>query len=120
MSKPRPHDPAEILARAEARLKRLDGLRDALLAQVAALRANLSDARASVGRGGTETTAEARSPTATGVPRTAAEKIALFRALFRGRTDVFPTRWVNRRTGPRATPPPAPTSGSAAYARSLA
>ena len=28
-----------------------------------------------------------------------AEKIALFRQLFRGRGDVFPKRWENRRTG---------------------
>lgn len=28
-----------------------------------------------------------------------AEKIALFRALFRGREDVFPTRWENVKTG---------------------
>ena len=29
----------------------------------------------------------------------AAEKIALFRSLFAGRTDVFPTRWENRKNG---------------------
>ena len=29
----------------------------------------------------------------------AAEKIALFRSLFAGRTDVFPTRWENARNG---------------------
>lgn len=32
-------------------------------------------------------------------PATAADKVALFRSLFRGRTDVFPRRWQNRRTG---------------------
>lgn len=40
---------------------------------------------------------------ASGVPITvessAAEKIALFRRLFSGRTDVFPIRWENRNTG---------------------
>jgi len=40
---------------------------------------------------------------AAGVPITvessAAEKIALFRRLFSGRTDVFPVRWENRNTG---------------------
>lgn len=30
---------------------------------------------------------------------TAAEKIALFRRLFSGRTDVFPARWDNPKTG---------------------
>jgi hypothetical protein len=29
----------------------------------------------------------------------AAEKIALFRRLFAGRTDVFPLRWENRNNG---------------------
>src|SRR5579864_3979112 len=29
----------------------------------------------------------------------AAEKIALFRSLFRGRDDVFPRRWENLKTG---------------------
>ena len=33
------------------------------------------------------------------VPRTSAEKVTLFRALFRGREDVFPTRFVSRKTG---------------------
>ena len=33
------------------------------------------------------------------VPATAAGKVALFRALFRGREDVFPVLWTNRRTG---------------------
>ncbi|HXV59912.1 MAG TPA: restriction endonuclease subunit R, partial [Vicinamibacteria bacterium] len=32
-------------------------------------------------------------------PRTSADKIALFRTLFRGRTDVYPTRWRNLRKG---------------------
>jgi hypothetical protein len=29
----------------------------------------------------------------------AMEKLALFKSLFRGRTDVFPRRWENTRTG---------------------
>ena len=33
------------------------------------------------------------------VPSTNAEKVALFRSLFRGREDVFPRRWENSRTG---------------------
>ena len=33
------------------------------------------------------------------VPRTPAEKVRLFRSLFRGRPDVFPTRFVSRKTG---------------------
>ena len=33
------------------------------------------------------------------IPRTPSEKVKLFRSLFRGRPDVFPTRFVARRTG---------------------
>lgn len=33
------------------------------------------------------------------VPTTSAEKVKLFRSLFRGREDVFPTRFVSRKTG---------------------
>ena len=32
-------------------------------------------------------------------PRTAADKVALFRSLFRGRVDVFPTRFESKKTG---------------------
>ncbi len=32
-------------------------------------------------------------------PHTPAEKVGLFRSLFRGRTDVFPVRFVSRKTG---------------------
>lgn len=32
-------------------------------------------------------------------PKTAAEKVALFRSLFRGRDDVYPKLWVNARSG---------------------
>jgi hypothetical protein len=32
-------------------------------------------------------------------PTSAAEKVALFRSLFRGRHDLFPTRFVSRKTG---------------------
>ena len=33
------------------------------------------------------------------IPVSGAEKVALFRSLFRGRDDVFPLLWTNRRTG---------------------
>ncbi len=33
------------------------------------------------------------------VPKTSAEKLKLFRSLFRGREDVFPTRFVRKKTG---------------------
>jgi hypothetical protein len=33
------------------------------------------------------------------IPRTSADKLRLFRSLFRGREDIFPTRFVSARTG---------------------
>lgn len=33
------------------------------------------------------------------IPRTSADKVRLFRSLFRGREDVFPTRFESRKTG---------------------
>ena len=35
----------------------------------------------------------------TPVPRTPVEKVRLFRSLFRGREEVFPTRFVSKKTG---------------------
>ncbi len=35
----------------------------------------------------------------TPVPATPAEKVALFRSLFRGRHDIYPTLWVNAKSG---------------------
>ena len=32
-------------------------------------------------------------------PQTPADKVKLFRSLFRGRTDVFPVRFVSKKTG---------------------
>ena len=47
-------------------------------------------------------------------------KIALFRSLFRGREDVYPRRFENRKTAGLATRPRVPTSGSVACARNRA
>ena len=38
-------------------------------------------------------------------PKTSAEKVALFRNLFRGREDVFPRLWINTKTGKKGYPP---------------
>ena len=45
-----------------------------------------------------------------------AEKIALFRRLFIGRSDVFPVRWENQKTAKSGYAPAARTSGSEEYA----
>jgi hypothetical protein len=49
-----------------------------------------------------------------------AEKVALFRRLFRGRTDVYPVRWEGKTSASRATHRPAPTSGAPGSAKSRA
>ena len=38
-------------------------------------------------------------PPSTSTPQTAADKVRLFQSLFRGRTDVFPLRFVSKKTG---------------------
>jgi hypothetical protein len=48
----------------------------------------------------------------------AGAKVALFRSLFAGRTDVFPVRWENPKQGAPATRQPVPTSGSRGSAAS--
>ena len=50
------------------------------------------------------------------VPRTPAEKVSLFRSLFRGRPDVFLRDSSAGRQGNRATLPRAPTSSGRASA----
>ena len=71
------------IARLEARLRELDGERDATWQQLGVLREQQRRA------GGREST-QARSEW------TAEGKIALFAALFRGRADVFASRWESR------------------------
>ncbi len=46
---------------------------------------------------GAEPEVRVRVPIA--VPKTSAEKVKLFRSLFRGRDEVFSTRFVSKRTG---------------------
>ena len=76
----------------EARVRRLEGERADAAARLAVLRAQLAalddppGARAELGR-------LAQSP------RSPAEKVKLFRQLFRGREDLYPTRFVSKKTG---------------------
>ena len=82
------------IAQEEARLARLDSERAATEARVKMLRAKL-DSFAS------QPQIQITIPLTAGnrVPQTAAEKVALFRSLFRGRDDVFPTRFVSKKSG---------------------
>ena len=89
----------EELRREEARLADLSREQEQARARVEQLRRKLADSRGSsldeqVGK---------RKPPAG--PSTPAEKIALFRSLFRGRGDVFPRLWINSRSGKRGYSP---------------
>ena len=78
----------------ERRLVLLDQERRHLAARLDGLRCLRSTGEANprwIASGATEPPVTMRSP--------AAEKIALFQRLFRGREDVFPRRWENTRTG---------------------
>ena len=83
---------ADELARAEAELAELDRRREAV-------RARVESVRERIGTGSASEDAQAGEATNRAVAFTPDEKIDLFRTLFRGRPDVFPTRFVSRRTG---------------------
>ncbi|MFL6260132.1 MAG: TOTE conflict system archaeo-eukaryotic primase domain-containing protein [Thermoanaerobaculia bacterium] len=84
---------AEI-AREEARLAELARQHEAARSRTAALRAKLATLSP-------EEPAHSVLPVATVPPTltTPAAKVRLFRALFRGRDDIFPTRFQSRKTG---------------------
>lgn len=83
---------AEAIAREEARLAELEAATEQARRRVSLLR---EQHRGSV--------PVAKPPTAP--PMASGEKIALFRSLFRGRTDVFPKLWVNTKTEKRGYAP---------------
>jgi hypothetical protein len=91
------------LARMEARLAELDAERDRLRRRVDELRSRLSAPPPDGARGDSVPP----TPQQTGPPDFLgpAEKLALFRELFRGRSDVFPKRWVNARKKTRGYSP---------------
>jgi len=84
---------AEAIAQEQAQLVALRRELEASEERLVSLQA-LSVAESSAAGGAAE-----GQPTVTLLPRTAQEKIALFRNLFRGRLDVFPRRWENVHTG---------------------
>jgi hypothetical protein len=76
------------IAHEQALIARLERAREEAQARIRSLRAVLDGSAE-----GAERTSPRTSP-----PATAAEKVALFRGLFRGRDDVFAKLWVNART----------------------
>ena len=82
------------LTREEAHLAELERQRQAVRSRVDALRAELVALSA-------EKPAQNVLPVvidAQATP-TSTEKVRLFRALFRGREDIFPTRFISKKTG---------------------
>jgi hypothetical protein len=82
---------AQALEEEEARLRRLDAERAETKARAEALRAQLAAFEPPVVPG--------ESLVCTTAPRSPAEKVKLFRQLFRGRDDLYPTRFVSKKTG---------------------
>ena len=77
----------------EAQLRRLEAEHAETKARVDALRAKLAALDEAPRDHG-----QSRDPAAT-PPQSPAEKVRLFRQLFRGRADLYPTRFVSKKTG---------------------
>src|SRR5262249_40387983 len=82
------------IQQAEAALVRLEGEQATARSRLAQLRAELA-----VQEAGAEIGASLPGRLSPSAPRSAEEKVRLFRRLFRGRPDVFPTRFVSKKTG---------------------
>ncbi len=88
----------DAIAREEARIARLEGELKQTQARLQSLRAELSARPPSP--------PDSLAPVSwTGAPVTSAEKVALFRSVFRGREDVYPKLWTNARTGRKGYAP---------------
>lgn len=91
---PRREELSGAIAEEETRLAKLE-------AEQVAARERLAQLRAELAALGAEPKLRGRAPGAVDgvVPRSSADKVKLFRSLFRGRDDVFPTRFVSKKTG---------------------
>jgi hypothetical protein len=83
---------ATALAKAEAEMA---GLRQAQ----AEVQSRLVELRKSLPRPGGPASGHQAIAVASAAPTTALEKVRLFQSVFRGRADVFPRRWENRKSG---------------------
>jgi hypothetical protein len=100
-------------ARIRARLASLDAERAALEERLAALECR-RETPIRVDR----PSAQLSNPASITTSSSTTEKVALFRRLFAGRTDIFPSGGkIEKRVDP-ATPRPAPMNGSREYAAS--
>jgi hypothetical protein len=82
------------LATEQAKLDELERELSTARAKIDTLRAELHTAPAAKPTALPQSIAVARR-----APDTPADKVKLFRLLFRGRTDVFPVRFVSKKTG---------------------
>jgi len=84
----------EAISREQALLARLDR-------EQADAQRRLAERKAELASLGNESQTHVRLPVTAEapVPKTSAEKVRLFRSLFRGREDVFPTRFMSKKTG---------------------
>ena len=80
------------IAKAELDLEQIETQHAAAQVRISALRNELAALDAASRHVATEPMPEL-------APRTAADKVKLFRHLFRGRSDVYPTRFVSKKTG---------------------
>jgi superfamily II DNA or RNA helicase len=80
---------------AEALLSRLEAEQERTKTRLAALRAELAAPEAAQ----TDVRVHVPATPPRPAPQSPEEKVRLFRSLFRGRADVFPTRFVSKRTG---------------------
>ena len=88
------------LATEEVKLTELERGLSATRARIDTLRAELQTASAAK-----QTAPPVAVPIPHTAPTTAADKVKLFRSLFRGRTDVFPVRFISKKTGSRGYAP---------------
>ena len=80
------------LAREESCLAELESRREAVRSRMGVLRAKLMALSA-------EEPTQSALPVALGAQATPTDKVRLFRALFRGRQDIFPIRFTSKKTG---------------------
>jgi len=88
----------EAIAREEAKIDRVERA-------IKQSRAVLESLRAELPAGRLSSPSPLLCTTAMPTPVTSAEKVALFRSLFRGRDDLYPKFWSNTRTGRKGYAP---------------
>ena len=88
------HETGTRIAKLTSRLAALERERAAIIADLAELRRQQETRQISW-----ERSCQEPAQAAVTMKSSAAEKIAVFRGVFRGREDVFPRRWDNPKTG---------------------